>query len=141
MCSDTTLTYTVDFALVIRNAFYNATRSKAAVKGEWERVHMETKGIMQQVREHFGHGNSSTHVIALGDAPSTVDKVQRELRKKGPLVSDDTQLSPPGNSAESIGDFPDREIQVLTERNGKKSVVWHPKRPIRCPTCGTQVEH
>jgi DNA repair exonuclease SbcCD ATPase subunit len=41
---------------------------------------MDTKGVMQQIREHLAQGKSSQEVIALGYAPGSVYKVQRQLR-------------------------------------------------------------
>ena len=43
---------------------------------------MESKGVMQQIREHLTEGRSSTDVTALGYAPSTVFKVQRQIRRR-----------------------------------------------------------
>ena len=45
-------------------------------------VYMGTKGIMEQIREHLAQRKSSTQVIALGYAPATVYKVQRQLRRR-----------------------------------------------------------
>lgn len=45
---------------------------------------MDTKGIMQEIREHLARGKSSAEVIALGHKPPTVYKVQRQMRKKPP---------------------------------------------------------
>lgn len=42
---------------------------------------MESTGIMQQVQEALEAGNSSGEVIKMGFAPSTVYKVQRNLRR------------------------------------------------------------
>lgn len=44
---------------------------------------MESKGIMEQIREHIAQGKSSSDIIAMGYAPPTVYKVQRWMRKKG----------------------------------------------------------
>jgi hypothetical protein len=41
---------------------------------------MVDKGIMQEIREHLARGQSSQEVIALGYAPGSVYKVQRQLR-------------------------------------------------------------
>jgi hypothetical protein len=41
---------------------------------------MDTKGVMQQIREHLVQGKSSQEVIALGYAPGSVYKIQRQLR-------------------------------------------------------------
>jgi hypothetical protein len=43
---------------------------------------MDTKGVMQQIREHLAQGKSSQEVIALGYAPGSVYKVQRQLRRR-----------------------------------------------------------
>jgi hypothetical protein len=40
------------------------------------------KGVMQQIREHLEQGKSSQEVIALGYAPGSVYKVQRQIRRK-----------------------------------------------------------
>jgi hypothetical protein len=42
---------------------------------------MDAKGIMQQIREHLAQGKSRQEVIALGYAPGSVYKVQRQLRR------------------------------------------------------------
>jgi hypothetical protein len=42
---------------------------------------MDTKSVMQQIREHLIEGKSSQEVIALGYAPGSVYKVQRQLRR------------------------------------------------------------
>jgi hypothetical protein len=42
---------------------------------------MGTKGVMQQIREHLIEGKSSQEVIALGYAPGSVYKIQRQLRR------------------------------------------------------------
>lgn len=42
---------------------------------------MDSKGVMEQIREHLESGKSAGQVIGLGYAPSTVYKVQRQLRQ------------------------------------------------------------
>ena len=42
---------------------------------------MDTKGVMQQIREQLIEGKSSQEVIALGYAPGSVYKIQRQLRR------------------------------------------------------------
>jgi predicted RNase H-like nuclease (RuvC/YqgF family) len=42
---------------------------------------MDTKGVLQQIREHLVQGKSSQEVIALGYAPGSVYKIQRHLRR------------------------------------------------------------
>ena len=42
---------------------------------------MNTNGIMEEIRSLLNEGRSSTEVIALGYAPSSVYKAQRQLRK------------------------------------------------------------
>jgi vacuolar-type H+-ATPase subunit I/STV1 len=42
----------------------------------------ETRGIMHRIREHLEQGKSSQEVIALGYAPGSVYKSQRELRRR-----------------------------------------------------------
>jgi DNA repair exonuclease SbcCD ATPase subunit len=42
---------------------------------------MDTKGVMQQIREHLAQGKSSQEVIALGYAPGSVYKIQRQLHR------------------------------------------------------------
>jgi len=44
-------------------------------------VSMDTKGIMQQIREHLVQDKSSQEVIALGFAPGSVYKIQQQLRR------------------------------------------------------------
>src|SRR5918992_1001842 len=44
-------------------------------------VSMDTKGVLQQIREHLAQGKSSQEVIALGYAAGSVYKVQRQLRR------------------------------------------------------------
>jgi hypothetical protein len=44
-------------------------------------VSMDTKGVLQQIREHLVQGKSSQEVIALGYAPGSVYKIQRQLRR------------------------------------------------------------
>jgi septal ring factor EnvC (AmiA/AmiB activator) len=44
---------------------------------------MVDKGVMQEIREHLTQGKSSHEVIALGYAPGSVYKVQRQLRRHG----------------------------------------------------------
>jgi hypothetical protein len=46
-------------------------------------VSTDTKGVMQQIREQLIEGKSSQEVIALGYAPGSVYKVQRQLRRNG----------------------------------------------------------
>jgi uncharacterized protein (UPF0335 family) len=41
---------------------------------------MVDKGVMEEIREHLAQGKSSKAVIALGFAPGSVYKVQRQLR-------------------------------------------------------------
>jgi DNA repair exonuclease SbcCD ATPase subunit len=43
---------------------------------------MDTKGILQQIRENLSQGKSSQEVIALGYAPGSVYKIQRQLRRR-----------------------------------------------------------
>jgi hypothetical protein len=42
---------------------------------------MDTKGVLQQIREYLAPGKSSQEVIALGYAPGSVYKIQRQLRR------------------------------------------------------------
>ena len=44
---------------------------------------MDSRGIMQQIREYLAGGMTSTEVISLGYRPSTVYKVQRQLDRRG----------------------------------------------------------
>jgi hypothetical protein len=43
---------------------------------------MDTKGVLQQIREYLAQGKSSQEVIALGYAPGSVYKIQRQLRRR-----------------------------------------------------------
>jgi DNA repair exonuclease SbcCD ATPase subunit len=43
---------------------------------------MASNGIMQDIRDLLSQGHTSSQVIALGNKPSTVYKVQRQLRQK-----------------------------------------------------------
>jgi predicted RNase H-like nuclease (RuvC/YqgF family) len=43
---------------------------------------MDTKGVLEQIREHLAQGKSSQEVIALGYAPGSVYKIQRQLRRR-----------------------------------------------------------
>jgi DNA repair exonuclease SbcCD ATPase subunit len=51
---------------------------------------MATTGIMEEIRDLLSKGKSTAEVIALGQKPPTVYKVQRQLRKQG----NDTQSGP-----------------------------------------------
>ena len=45
-------------------------------------MHKDSKGIMEQIRDHLVQGRSSRELIDAGFAPGTVFKVQRQIRKK-----------------------------------------------------------
>ena len=42
----------------------------------------DSKGIMEQIRDHLAQGRSSRELIDAGFAPGTVYKAQRQIRKK-----------------------------------------------------------
>jgi hypothetical protein len=104
---------------------------------------MDTKGVMQQIRELLSEGKSSKEVIALGYASGSVYKIQRQMRKRAvptenspPLQGHQREISP----AESIllqGPL----TVLLNNEEGVMFAVWHPEPPIPCPGCGIPVKH
>jgi hypothetical protein len=70
-------------------------------------VSTDTKGTMQQIREHLIEGKSSQEVIALGYAPGSVYKIQRQLRyssseKEKSLVRATPEASIPAVDTEAL---------------------------------------
>jgi hypothetical protein len=106
-------------------------------------VSMDTKGVMQQIRDHLAQGKSSQEVIALGYAPGSVYKIQRQMRKRAVTTAD----RPPGerdqrdhSTAPSIL-FQGNLMVLLDAEEGEMFGVWHPEPPIPCPGCGIPVKH
>jgi hypothetical protein len=106
-------------------------------------VSTDTKGTMQQIREHLIEGKSSQEVIALGYAPGTVYKIQRRLKKRAVPAEDSPPLQ--GHQKESSS-APSTLLQgpltvLLDTEEGVMFAVWHPEPPMPCPGCGIPVNH
>lgn len=89
-------------------------------------VALETKGIMEQIRELFASGNASGEIIGMGFAPQTVYKVQRQLKKRDQTIGrrsvDNSQLitaTMPARSGSELDAENDRlkmEVEELTHQ-------------------------
>ena len=85
-------------------------------------VSTETKGMMQQIREHLAQGKSSTEIIALGYKPPTVYKVQRQMRRHGSkgkvaLSSDGGSEVPGAATLHQDGDGAGRIVELQQQAN------------------------
>jgi predicted RNase H-like nuclease (RuvC/YqgF family) len=78
---------------------------------------MVDKGIMEEIREHLARGQSSQEVIALGYAPGSVYKVQRQLRHS----SDDQEQAAARTAPEAQVSVVDTEAVAQMERLGTEN--------------------